>query len=160
MIVPQNRRTGLYGFGSSQPGTALTVEQCRYINLWHQQLANTNWKLLKTLNLAAASEFQKLKCNIRELHPCLLGKAKKNSFDSHFKRGWVPWLDCLLEFLLQNDKEHQQKTLLLHAYKSAFSLHPYDWNLNQKRSGGPGKIIQNSAPCYKIPIKMGGNVSY
>lgn len=83
-VVKRNRISGLYSFILSKSEKPLSSKVSKEINPWHQRLVHTNIDVFKGLHQTVSS-FPKLKSTLHPCHPCLLGKEKKNKFNSHFK---------------------------------------------------------------------------
>ncbi len=91
-IAKRNATSGLYEFESSTmmhstrsaSPQVKTVAKREDITKWHRRLVHANVRTLKSMHKFATG-MPKMKGNLKSCHPCHLGKAKRKTFDSHFK---------------------------------------------------------------------------
>eukprot|EP00171_Calliarthron_tuberculosum_P022539 IDg22539t1 len=97
-VVPRETSSGLYEFHSTSKSahSALSREKedgskslIGDINLWHKRLAHLNQGALRSLH-KHVENFPVLKGEMDPCHACLLGKATKKSFKSHFEEAEQP----------------------------------------------------------------------
>ncbi len=92
-VLNRQKDTGLYAFDhhindcndTMMQHTGMRAQKVpNEINLWHNRLIHTNIKVLKKLK-EHSKKFPLLKGNLQACHPCELGKATNEPFDSHFE---------------------------------------------------------------------------
>lgn len=88
-IAKRSTQTGLYEFPLPQYKAMRGSKVSAEIQLWHNRLVHLNEKSLQSLYLKS-KDIPELEGNLTSCHPCLLGKAKHSSFDSHFEPAEYP----------------------------------------------------------------------